>query len=54
MKELKYLDLNINMITLTSKVIIVQVIEPISGILIENPHLASMNKMLFNIIWEIL
>lgn len=50
----KNIDLNINMVILPTKVIIVQIIEPLLAILIENPNVAAMNKILFNVMWEIL
>lgn len=48
------IDLRINMIILPSKVIITQTVEPLLAILIENPNVAAMNKVLFNIIWEMI
>lgn len=50
----KNIDLNINMVILPTKVIIVQIVEPLLAILIENPNVAAMNKTLFNVMWEIL
>ncbi len=50
----QHIDLNINMIILPSKVIIVQMVEPLLAILIENKNVAAMNKTLFNVIWGIL
>lgn len=49
----KNISLNINMVILPTKVVIVQIVEPILAILIENPNVAAINKVLFNIIWEI-
>lgn len=37
---------------LPTKVIIVQIIEPLLVILIENPNVAAMNKTWFTILWE--
>lgn len=50
----KNIDLNINMVILPTKVVIVQIVEPLLAILIENPNVAAMNKTLFNVMWEIL
>ena len=50
----KNIDLNINMVILPTKVIITQIVEPLLAILIENPNVAAMNKVLFNVIWSIL
>lgn len=50
----KTINLNINMVILPTKVVIVQIVEPLLAILIENPNVAAMNKTLFNVMWEIL
>lgn len=42
------------MVILPTKVVIVQIVEPLLAILIENPNVAAMNKTLFNVMWEIL
>lgn len=49
----KDIDLNINMVILPNKVVIVQIVEPLLVILIENRHVATMNKILFNMMWEV-
>src|SRR3989344_3414553 len=48
------INLNINMVILPNKVVITQIVEPMLAILIENPNVAAMHKILFNIMWEIL
>ena len=48
------IDLNINMVILPTKVVLVQLVEPLLAILIENPNVAAMNKILFNVMWNIL
>lgn len=48
------IDLNINMVIFSQKVLITQTVEPLLAILIENQNVAAMNKILFNTIWELL
>lgn len=50
----KNIDLKINMVTFSQKVLITQTVEPLLAIIIENPNVAAMNKVLFNTIWELL
>src|SRR5205085_7061824 len=50
----KNIDLNINMVICSQKVLIIQTVEPLLAILIENQNVAAMNKVLFNTIWELL
>lgn len=48
------INLNINMVILPTAIILVQLVEPLSAILIKNLHVAAMNKTLFDIMWTIL
>ena len=48
------MDLSINMVILPTIVMMVQLVEPVLAILIENPNVAAMNRVLFDIIWGIL
>ena len=50
----KQIELNTNMVILPDKVIIVQTIEPLLAIVIDNPNVAAMNKVLFHTIWELI
>lgn len=50
----KNMNLNINMVIYAQNVLLVQTVEPFLAILIENPNVAAMNKVLFNTIWELL
>ena len=50
----KNIDLNINMVIVSQKVLMTQTVEPFLVILIENPNIAAMNKILFNTIWGLL
>ncbi len=47
-------NFNINLIILPHKVIYVQIVDPISAIVIENPNVVAMNRSLFYLIWKLL
>ncbi|ARG99608.1 TrmB family transcriptional regulator [Legionella micdadei] len=49
-----HMQLNINMVIYGHYVIFVQIVEPFLAILIENIHVSSMHRVLFNTIWELL
>jgi sugar-specific transcriptional regulator TrmB len=50
----KNIDIKINMVILNNKVVITQLVDPVMVTLIENPNMAEMIKVLFNIIWELI
>lgn len=50
----KNIDLNINMVIFGNKILITQIVEPLLAMIIENKNVAAMNKILFNIIRELL
>lgn len=50
----KHIDININMVILSNKVIITQIVDPVMVIYIENPNVAAMQKIVFNTLWEMI
>ena len=48
------IELSVNMIILKNKSVLVQIVEPYLAIQIENPNVASMNKALFGVLWNVL
>jgi HTH-type transcriptional regulator, sugar sensing transcriptional regulator len=47
------IKLNINMVVTPHKVILVQIVEPISAMVIENNNVVQMHKALFNLLWSL-
>lgn len=49
----KHVDININMVITKNKTIIVQLNNPIFALVIENQSLVEMNRVMFELIWDI-
>ncbi len=49
-----HVNLNINAIILPNKIIYMQLAEPVLAVVMENPHVVSMHREMFYLLWKVL